>query len=80
MQQNFKQVKTCDVCKWKKFKFSVYELLKFCHISKMNTQYYVAHEATITLLWLMPPLYTHTHMHINTHTFNICKFQEKSRN
>ena len=50
------------------FKFLVYELLKFRHISKMNTQYCVAHVTTVTLLRFMSHLYTYTHLHTHKHT------------
>ena len=51
------------------FKFSVYELLKFCHIFKSNTRYCVLHVATIILPWFVTFIrtYTHTHAHKHTH-------------
>ena len=64
------------------FKFSDYEVLKFCHISNINRQYCVAHLACLTLFWFMPLLYTHTSIHTRTHThththtrtFKLCDF------
>ena len=47
-------------------KFSVYELLKFCHISKNNTRCCVLHVPSKTLFWLH--IYTHIHIYTHTHT------------
>ena len=42
--------------------------MKFHHISKSNTRYCIADLATLTLLRVMPHLYTHAHTYKHTHT------------
>ena len=53
------------------FKFSVYELLKFRHILRINTQYWVVHVAAITLFYVT---FVHIHKHKNTHRFKFFDF------
>ena len=50
------------------YKFSIYELLKFCHILKKNTRYCVTHVEIMTLLYIHTHTHTHTHTYTYTHT------------
>ena len=88
LQRNFKQVKICVIISNKFFKLSVNELLKFCHISKINTSCCVVHVTIITLFWFVTYIHiyiyarTHTHIHIHTLTqtpFKFYNFLERSK-